>query len=136
MKKPPEKGKETNVFSRLQELLGDEEETIEVIREAQDKDACEKQMKNVEKRKASHHVDDVKIGDMKNVINNFTSKEKVKNKIENKEKEIKSRGKQKKEIEIEDSDEESHDSEEEHEQHYEKTTCQIRMIVRVIMTSG
>ena len=115
-----QKRKETNVFSRLQELLGDEEETIEVIREAQDKDACEKQMKNVEKRKTSHHVDDVKIGDMKNVINNFTSKEKVKNKIENKEKEIKSREKQKKEIEIEDSDEESCDSEEECEQHYEK----------------
>ena len=49
------KGKETNRFSRLQELLGDEEEMQEVIREAQDKDQNrkdkKKQMQNIEKRK-------------------------------------------------------------------------------------
>ena len=118
------KGKETNRFSRLQELLGDEEEMQEVISEAQDEDENrkdkKKQMKNIEKRKESYHTDDMKMGDIENVINNFTSKEKVKNNVENKEKEIKSKEKQKKEIEIEDCDEESYDSEEECEDFYDE----------------
>ena len=82
------KGKETNRFRRLQELLGDEEEeTQEAIKKVQDEAEKRKdkkqQMKNVEKRKESYHMDDVKMGDIENVINefnnfNFTSNEKVK----------------------------------------------------------
>ena len=69
------KGCDHNRFSRLQEMIGDDNDTQEVISEADEQDENRKEknkmIKNIEKQKEPHHVDNVKMGDLEKIINAF-----------------------------------------------------------------
>ena len=112
-----------NRFSRLKEMLEDDKETHEATSEAatQDENRKKNQIKNIEKQKEPHHMDNVKMGDLDKTINAFLAEDEmkpsdrnvVKNHSDRSKEEIKSVQKQKNKIVVKDCDETHEDSDEE-----------------------
>ena len=79
----------------MQEIIGEVNQIQEAIGEMEKQDENRKKeknkiIKNIEKKKEPQHTDNVKMGDLDNIINEFLSEDVVKNNNESRKEESKS----------------------------------------------
>ena len=66
---------ECNRFRRLQELIGENDEVQQMIRDAHEQDVQKKEMKTIEKKNDPCHVDTMKMDVLEKVIDEFVTKD-------------------------------------------------------------